>query len=284
MPRKFSPPLSRLSVFVTAILVIVALGPSSTDSAAGAGVSAAGRWSCRTSQPSGACGAYAFRSIVNSNGYNTYVANNCWADPRCKQTVFANGPAHWKVIGTERRGNTSVMTYPNVQQLFNNWCGHGRWDGCANPKDTPLWALSRLRFSYRLTMPRPSSGTIAQAAYDIWTSDPERDEIMIWVDNDNRGSGGARFIASYTTRDGNHWSLYFYGSEVIWSLGGKGKFARQASMSRVPVHELVKYLVDHGYEHRHQRVGQIDFGWEICSTGGRPQTFAVTGYSIRQRR
>jgi hypothetical protein len=235
-----------------------------------------------TSAPSGNCGAFDFPGIVNSNGYNTYVGNNCWADPSCNQTVSANSPASWQVVASEPRGNTAVMTYPDVQQLFNNYCGSG-WNGCANPTDTPLTALSGLKFGYSLTMPPDTSGTIAQAAYDIWTTDPTHDEIMIWVDNDNRGSGGARFVASYTTSNGQDWSLYFYGSEVIWSLGAKGTFAQQASMTDVPVYELMKYLVDNGYEQAGSRVGQIDFGWEICSTGGVPQTFAVNGYSITAR-
>jgi hypothetical protein len=235
-----------------------------------------------TGDPSGNCGAFDFARIVNSNGYNTYVGNNCWADPTCKQTISANSPADWQVVGNEPKGNTAVMTYPDIQQLFNNWCGAG-WNGCANPTDTPLSALSKLKFGYALSMPPSSSGTIAQAAYDIWTTDPNHNEIMIWVDNDNRGSGGAKFIASYTTSDGQAWSLYFYGSEVIWSLGAQGTFAQQTSMTDVPVAELMNYLVAHGYQQSGALVGQIDFGWEICSTGGVPQTFTVTDYSITAR-
>jgi hypothetical protein len=236
-----------------------------------------------TAQPSGNCGAFDFAGIVNSNGYNTYVGNNCWADPSCKQTVSANGPADWRVVANEPKGNTAVMTYPDIQQLFNNWCGTGNWSGCANPTDTPLSALSGLKFEYGLSMPPATSGTIAQAAYDIWTSDPTHDEIMIWLDNDNRGSGGATFDASYTTADGQQWTLYNYGDEIIWSLGARGTFAQRTSYADVPVSELMQYLVDHGYEGSSSVVGQIDFGWEICSTGGVPQTFTVNDYSITAR-
>jgi hypothetical protein len=239
-------------------------------------------WSCVTSDPSGNCGPYHFAGIANSNGYNTYVGNDCWADPTCKQTVSANSPSDWQVVANEPEGNTAVMTYPDVQQLFNNWCGSG-WNGCANPTDTPLSALSDLSFGYSLTMPGSSSGTIAQAAYDVWTSDPTHREIMIWVDNDNRESGGASFDASYTTSDGQEWSLYHYGDEIIWSLGREGTFAQRTSYADVPVYELMKYLVDNGYEDSSSLVGQIDFGWEICSTGGGPQTFTVNAYSITAR-
>jgi hypothetical protein len=196
--------------------------------------------------------------------------------------VWANGPGDWQVVSTEPRGNTGVRTYPDVQQLFNNWCGNG-WTGCANPTYTPQSALASLVFSYALSMPPATSGTIAQAAYDIWTTDPNHTEIMIWVDNDNRQSGGAQFVTGYTTSDGEQWSLYLNGGEVIWSLGAPGTFAQRSSMSDVPVSELMSYLVDHGYQQADAGIGEIDFGWEICSTGGGPQTFAVNEYSITVR-
>jgi hypothetical protein len=30
-------------------------------------------------------------------------------------------------------------------------------------------------------------------------------------------------------------------------------------------------------------IGQIDFGFEICSTGGAPETFSVSHYSLTAR-
>jgi hypothetical protein len=29
------------------------------------------------------------------------------------------------------------------------------------------------------------------------------------------------------------------------------------------------------------RISQIDFGWEICSTGGAPETFSLSQYGIK---
>ena len=126
--------------------------------------------------------------ISNSNGYNTYVGNNCWADPQCKQTVRANNPGNWQVTSTEPAGNGAVMTYPNVQQLTNNWDGSG-FNGF---QDVPLSALSVLSSSYTETTPHDAS-MIAQAAWDVWISNAgsHSNEIMIWVDNVGRGSGGA---------------------------------------------------------------------------------------------
>ena len=59
---------------------------------------------------------------TNSNGYNTYLANNCWGDPNCQQTLSANSFGDWRVTANEPAGNGSVRTAPEGQQQFNNWC------------------------------------------------------------------------------------------------------------------------------------------------------------------
>src|SRR5215469_10560249 len=46
---------------------------------------------CVTSAPGGTCPQgpqdYTDPGITMSNGYNSYTANNCWADPNCQQTL-----------------------------------------------------------------------------------------------------------------------------------------------------------------------------------------------------
>jgi hypothetical protein len=226
-----------------------------------------GTWNCVTSSPSGVCGAYDYSKITNSNGYNTYVENNCWADPSCKQTVSANNPGDWQVVSTEPAGNTGVRTYPNIQQLFNDWCA-GTWNTCANMTDTPINVLSALTSTYTEITPH-NSATIGQFAWDIWldsTSGPN--EIMVWVDNSNRGDGGATKLATATIA-GQDWTLYQYGSgEIIWSLG-VNTFAQQGS-GTVDLLALLNDLQTRGIVSAGATIGQIDAGWEICSTGGGP--------------
>jgi hypothetical protein len=60
------------------------------------------------------------------------------------------------------------MTYPDVQQLFSDWCGPG-WNSCASPADTPVSGLSSLTSSFTESMPH-NPGTDAEAGYDIWLS------------------------------------------------------------------------------------------------------------------
>jgi hypothetical protein len=238
-----------------------------------------------TSSHSGTCGPYNYGGITNSNGYNTHVGNNMWAcgpnsdTSSCgPQTLTAYSPGSWNVVSRQTAGNTAVRTYPNVQQLMSDWNGAG-WNGGGAQADTPVSKLSALTSTYAETMPR-DGGTIAQAAWDIWLSGTSgADEVMVWVDNVGRGSGGATQRATATIA-GQTWTLYSYGSgELIWSLGAPGHFAQQPS-GTVNLQALLQWLVAHGYESPSSAIGQIDFGWEICSTGGTSRTFAVSDYRI----
>jgi hypothetical protein len=95
------------------------------------------------------CGAYNYSGIPMSNGYNTYILNqNVGANSLTRQTVTATNPGSWSLTADDRPyGYTGVQTFPDVQQLTNDWCGHG-WGGCSNPTNTPLSALSALKVNY----------------------------------------------------------------------------------------------------------------------------------------
>jgi hypothetical protein len=252
---------------------------SSTPAATGLSPAAAGK-ACVTTEPSGNCGPYYYSRITNSNGFNTYVGNNCWADPSCQQTITAHDPGHWSLSAREPAGNTAVKTYPDIQQLMNNYSTDGKWSGSS---DTPISGLSVLSSTYAETMPH-DKGTIAQAAWDIWLSNNAGfpDEVMVWMDNVNRGNGGATQKASVSL-DGRDWTLYQYGDgELIWSLGAPGTYAQQGS-GTVNLLTLLRWLQKNGHAAAGARIGQIDFGWEICSTGGVHKTFSVSKYSLTSR-
>jgi hypothetical protein len=246
---------------------------------------------CSVSGNNSTCGAYDYPGITNSNGFNTYVTPNCWADPGCSSLLTATGPGNASITQTEPDGNTSVKTYPDVQQLTNDWtggaggCGSSCWNGSGPMRDTPLAALTTLSSSYAESMPR-TAGTDAQAAWDIWLSGNgtgHPGEVMVWVDNVNRGNGGATLKAANVMIGGQSWDLYEFGSgEAIWSLngtGGSGTYA-QKDHGTVDLLGLLKWMVANGYEAPATAVGQIDFGWEVCSTGGVPGTFSVSAYTL----
>jgi hypothetical protein len=252
-----------------------------------------GTHSCTTSAPDGNCGPYAYAGITNSNGHNTYVSNNCWADPSCKQTVTAVDPGNWSVSANEPAGNGSVKTAPEVQQQFNNWCASARtWDNrgsntCNSLADTPISGMSRLTSSYAESTPH-NSQTIAQWSWDIWLSNDSgyANEVMVWVDTNGRcnsGSFGTQLHAPVTIA-GQEWTPHRYpnSSEFIWTLhgsGGASTCAQQAS-GTVDLLALLKWMQANGYAAPGATVSIVDGLWEICSTGGQPETFTVSKYSL----
>lgn len=252
-------------------------------------------WACVTSSPTGTCpGAHDYTTgSTNSNGYNTYLANNCWGDPNCRQTLSANSLGDWRVTANEPAGNGSVRTAPEGQQQFNNWCPGGKtWSnlvtsGCGSLEDTPISALSQLSSSYAESTPH-NSRTIAQWAWDSWLSNDSGypTEVMAWVDNNGRcnsGSFGTQVHAPVTIA-GQEWTPHRYpnSNEFIWSLdgpGGAGTCAQQAS-GTVDLLALLKWMQANGYAAPGASLSLLDGVFEICSTGGAPETFRVSSYSV----
>jgi hypothetical protein len=193
------------------------------------------------------------------------------------QTLTAYRPDNWMVVASAPTGNTGVLTYPNVEQLFNDWCGSG-WRGCPNATDTPVSKVASFTSSFTESMPR-SSGTDAEAGYDIWLThvgNGAASEIMVWVDNANRGTGGADKIGTAAI-DGQNFTVLQYGGstgEIIFSLNNNEE------TGSVDILGAMKWLISHGHEPAGVTISQVDFGWEICSTGSASETFRVSEYSI----
>jgi hypothetical protein len=276
----------------------VSPGPAGTSPTA-APSPASTAWACVTSKPTGTCPGgtddYTAGS-TNSNGYNTYLANNCWADPSCQQILSANSFGDWQVTANEPAGNGSVETAPEAQQQFNNWCpGNHTWsnlvtNGCATAEDTPISALSQLTSTYAESTPH-NSQTIAEWAWDNWLSNDSgyADEVMAWVDDNGRcnsGSYGTQVHAPVTIA-GQEWTPHRYpnSSEFIWSLdgsGGPGTCAQQAS-GTVDLLALLKWMQANGFAAPGAALSLVDGVFEICSTGGAQETFRVSSYSVTAR-
>jgi hypothetical protein len=215
---------------------------------------------------------YCYPGNSNSNGWNTYVNNDCWGSTSCgtDPTTYkleANSPGDWQTTVLQGpAGDTAVHSYPDVQQLYDY---------------TPITSLTQLTSTYAETMPAASTGTIAQFAWDIWVDGPSGtvNEIMVWVDNKNRGSGGATQVGTATIA-GQDWTIYQFGdTELIFSLGAPGTFAQQSS-GTVDLLAVLNEAIAQGFISADRKVAQVNAGWEICSTGGAAQTFRVTDYTL----
>jgi hypothetical protein len=255
------------ALVLTAVLGCAPAAAALSGTAAPSGV----RWRCTTSAPTGTCGPYSDSAITKSDGFNTYVENNKWGcgnpDQCGRQTVQADSPRYWQLTSDQKAGNTAVLTYPNVQQVFTNTAGI----------DPPIASFHILYSRFAESM-HARAGTDAEAAYDIWLSNTRGpNEIMVWVDNRGRGNGGARRIGRATIFR-QPFTVYEYGSgEIIFSLN------HNEHAGIVHILTILGWLQSHRYVARRAAIGQIDFGWEICSTGGRSETFTVSAYTLRSR-
>lgn len=225
---------------------------------------------CVTSAPNGSCGPYSYRGISWSNGYNTNIANNMWScgSGNCgRQKVSAYTPGNWSVTSTQPAGNTAVLTYPDVQQVFARWNGKG---------EVAVSQFASITSDFAEAM-QGGSGTDAEAAYDIWLSGTAHHEVMIWVDNVGRGDGGASRYGHMTIA-GQGFTVYTYGAgEIILSLD------KNETSGTVDILAALRWLQAQRLVSPAAALAQVDFGWEICSTGGRPEMFAVSKYKLMSK-
>jgi hypothetical protein len=160
-------------------------------------------------------------------GCTTDIANNTWAcgNGSCgPQTLTAHHPGNWFVVSAQASGDTAVLTYPNVQQVFTK----------TTDTDPAISAFTAITSAFTETM-NPQAGTDAEAAYDLWAS---------------------------------------RGGEVIFSLN------KSERSGTVDILGVLTWLRGRGLASSGPQLGQVDFGFEICSTGGKPEKFAVSRYTL----
>lgn len=241
--------------------------------------SSGGGYSC-TTQLGGACGPYSYPGIPMSNGYDTYVANQpINVAGGGTETVHANSPGDWEVVANLSPCGGCVQTFPDVQQLTNDWDGTGWGSGS---EDTPLAALSTLTVNYAETS--PSTGASYEFAPDIW-QDNYPSDVMFWVDTNGRCDTGAfgGTVLGHAVLGGQHWTVHRYGgagAEIIFVLdgpGGSGTCAQQHS-GTIDIKAGLEWLIAGGFENGPAVLSQINTGWEITQASS--ATFKVTGYSI----
>lgn len=229
----------------------------------GTGASAGTTKVCVKLAAKGGCGPYRYHDITQSNGHNTYVGQNVWNPiPGWSQALYATGPGNWYVTARMPAGNTAVVSFPNVGQQYYY--------------TNTLTGFSSIYSSFAESM-HPEPGTSAEAAYDIWLND-WRDEVMIQHDIVNRGACPVVATADFGGSGGvpvQRWNFCKYGPELIWQLSGAGE-----QSGSVDILAMLTWLAGHGYLPRGSGLTAISYGFEICSTGGQPETFTVSRFSI----
>ena len=237
-------------------------------------------WRCTetdngSQNPGGGCGPYSYRPIADADGSDTYVINDVWNPPGAghPQTINVEDPGDWQVTSDQAKGNTAVLSYPDVQQIFTT------------TSDTPAPLSGFAAISSDFTESMPSNGD-NEAAYDIWMGSSEStdyaQEVMIWVDDHRTNPPPGRIVgrprfsgASYTVwqdaTDGDP------GFHTIYMVRD-----RNQKSGTVRVLPMLDWLLRHRLTIA-TGLNQLDFGWEICSTDGRPERFTISRYDIHLR-
>jgi Glycosyl hydrolase family 12 len=193
----------------------------------------------------------------STNGY--YVHNNMW-NPTYgfgPETLYACSYRNWYVTSSQVNHAGAVLTYPNVHKDYNN---------------DRISSFRRIDSTFAATSPHVG---IYDVAYDIWINGVgSGTEIMIWTDNYKQVPSGDK-VATVTFGGRTY---------AVWKTRDNGYVAfvptRVVTSGSVDLLQMFKWLMARGWLPANSAVGQIDFGVEIVSTGGRPATFTFTDFSI----
>jgi hypothetical protein len=199
------------------------------------------------------------------------VHNNMWntAGYAVTETLEACSYRNWQVTATadDSSGDGAVKTYPNVHVDYHDW---------DTGREPLLRSFSKIRSSWSATTPGVG---IYNAAYDIWINGvPGEHEVMIWTDNLNQVPAGSPVATKKFS--GQRWR--------VWASQDNGYIAfvpqKRLTHGRLNIKRMLGWLVQRGRLSRSDTLGQICFGFEIVSTGGRSATFKVDDFSVTAKR
>lgn len=200
------------------------------------------------------------------------VHNNMWnaSGYDVKQVLRACSYKNWfvRVTADNRSGDGAVKTYPNVHRDWHDW-GTG-----AEPRLSSFKKI-RSRFAART----PDVG-IYNVAFDIWLNGvPGNREVMIWTENHRQVPAG-NVVARGLQWSDRTWRV-FATNDNTYIAFVPNKPLRQGTM---PIKSMLSWLIGKGRIPAKSTLGQIGFGFEIVSTGGRPAKFKVDDFSISASR
>ena len=249
----------------------------------GASGSAAFTWTISTSGGGGGTCTNPVWTDTAANAVNTdqytadtpyVVAMDMWnssgiaANP-ISQTMNVCSHGSWSAQDkTTSSTNTEVLVYPNVHQDFINW---------STNVSPPLSNYSTITSSYAGNSSSPGDW---EFAYDIWlngVASSGSNEVMIWTQNHGQTPGGS-LVASNITVSGLSWDLYASSdnSYIAFVPVNGGAYPS----GTLDLMAFFKYLMSSGHIPTASTLGQIDYGAEVCNTGGTTATYNVTNFSI----
>jgi len=189
---------------------------------------------------------------------------NCSGNPCGPESAYAcddsNGTVSFVVTSNQPAGNTAVLTYPAMQDNFNN---------------PTLSSFKTITSTFSETGP----GQIGDyaVAYDCWFNNQAND-LIIWVHPYKQVPGGNK-VATAVPLGGRSYDVYWGPSS---GTGGYLAFWANSTFTSgtVDLLEIFNYAASHGWLPTTSTVGQLSFGIEVCSTDGKDATWNIDNYSI----
>jgi hypothetical protein len=194
----------------------------------------------------------------NNGGFIVY--NNEWNSSAGPQTIWADSYHYWGVESRQAKGNTAVETYPCVQKNFSN---------------VRVTSFRLIRNGFSQSLPANKTGLDAEAADDVWLN-KYNIEVMIWVDNHGQRPSGQ--VVGHAKFFGQRYAVWRSGSYYAFVLNHNEKSGTTYILGSI------RWLIRHHYLRRDVTLTQVNFGWEIASTNGRPRDFRMTKYWLHTRR
>jgi hypothetical protein len=235
----------------------VKFGPATTGGESGGGNAGAGGVCNKPFAQTGVA-----RGDINIGTDGIFqVRNEAWSDSHGPQTIYACSEQSWYVLSNQPDAGGAVQTYP----------------------DSLYWvkgAASRTINNYTSV-----TSTFAEeyqkvgnwnAAYDIWMNDWSK-EIMIW----NEWNGGPDYWAQ-RARGPEGTAVNLGGVPYHFAKNGTIlQFFRdtQVKSGSVDILAALKWLQTNGHLTASDKLTQIEYGVEICSTVG-TQRFDTTGFTV----
>jgi hypothetical protein len=279
-----------LCKILTAVVVVCAVGMGTSVASFGISATAARSYSCVTSAKRGSCvfpqDTKYFSGIDPGRGRPESQAleidQDVWnaASPDCtgwSQKERANSAEDFQVAASYPAGNTAVCAYPNVWPHD----AQGAVDG-----------YSQITSTFSESFPHNGS-THAWGMFDLWFNN-WANEVMVQYDFSNNapcpttpitdkvfgGTSGVPsqswFLCTLTSPEAN--GTY---KTMAWKLGTDQTDLRSESSGSIDILAMIKYLEKKGYLPARSTWTAISMGWEICSTGGRTETFTGSGFTVK---